>query len=142
MLTLHPLNSHSPIRFIKICINPLDPGNIQPDHPQETITKVSTKERKRIHNLSIVIKNTITGRNITGHNITDPITYTNTYGTTSPSVPIISPDDDDLPPTRVLTWYQMVQIQPVQVTRYHNNRNQILYLINTMSHFQFVHPYL
>ena len=64
------------------------------------------------------------------------------YGTTPSRVPIVAPDDDDFPPTRVPEWYHMVHIQHVQVTIHHHNRNQILYLINTTPHLQCAHPYL
>ena len=77
------------IRLITKRINPLDHVNIPPDHPPETITKVSTIERNRIHNLTRQINNIIMGKTSTGSNNTD-------YNATPPRVPMVAPDDDDL----------------------------------------------
>ena len=64
-------------RLIKIFLNPLYLGNIQPDHTLKTINKVVTTEKNIIYNLLIEINNTITGRTITISNTEDPITNTN-----------------------------------------------------------------
>ena len=47
--------------FITRFSNPIYIGNIKPDHPPETITKVATIEIKIIHNLPRDINNTILG---------------------------------------------------------------------------------
>ena len=67
------------IRFITKSINPLDIVNIPSDHPPETITKVSTTERNRIHNLTSHINNIIMGITSTGSNTADPRTNTNCH---------------------------------------------------------------
>ena len=65
------------IRFITRWSNLLYLGNIQPDRPPTTTTKVTTKERNRTHNLPREINNTTTGRTITGRNTSDPRTNNN-----------------------------------------------------------------
>ena len=55
---------------------------------------------------------------------------------------MLSPDDDDLLTTRFPERYQMLHIQPGQATSHITTKNQILYLMNTKLHLQFVCPCL
>ena len=123
-------------------MNTLYLGNIPPDNPPEKITKVSTTSINIIHTLTREITNIIMGITIIGRNNLDPRTnisslwYYNSKGSnfstwwclfTAPSV---------------TAWEQLVNIEPAQAMIYHNNRNQILYLINTTTHLKFCHPCL
>ena len=76
----HYPNNSIPIQcisFIKNLINPLDIVNIPLDHPPETITKVSTTERNRIHNMKELINNIVMGITSTCSNTAYPRTNTN-----------------------------------------------------------------
>ena len=104
------------------------------------MTKIVTTDRNRIHHLPREINNTIMGRTITDRNTTGAITNTNwlwrhtskvsncgtwrLWFTTSKG-------------SRLGLYVQIVHIQHVQSTSHHHNRNQILYLMNTIPHLQF-----
>ena len=64
------------VDFFKL-INPLDLINIPPDYSPETITKVSTTERNRMHNLTRQINNIVMGVTSTCDNTLDPRNNTN-----------------------------------------------------------------
>ena len=73
----NPVRPIQQIGFITSWINPLDLVNIQLDHPLETITNVSSKDRNVIYNLTKEINNIITGITSAGRNTEDTRTNTN-----------------------------------------------------------------
>ena len=128
--------------FVTSWINPIDLGNIQPYHPLATITRVSTIERYRIHNLARDINNIIMVINSTGRNTIYPITNTN-----SPRYHI----SEGYNCSTWLWWFYSDKFSRMGASSIHltwpshnspSQKGPILYLINTTPQLQVGHPCL
>ena len=129
------------IRFITKYINPLNIVNIPPYHPPGTITKVSTTDINRIHDMGKHTNNIIMGMTSTCSNTAYPRTNTKSNMVTHLQ--------------RSQLYHLMMMVFCLQVfqndinctcltqaTIQHHNRNEILYLMNTTPHLQYFHPIL